>query len=223
MKIVNISEYGIENVSEVLYNPSYETLYQEEVKPDLIGFEKGVVTDTGAIAVDTGIFTGRSPKDKYIVRDDTTRDNFWWSDQGKNDNNPISTEQWDHFEKLVTNELSGSNSFNASINSVVNEVDVVETDIIDGELKITTNYLDGTYFEFFIPENIQIGSYTLNASTQIYANYVFANGAIASSQYGTLTILEHDSQFKKIKASFLFNTGNPYNVTISDGNFIVYY
>ncbi len=123
----------------------------------------------------------------------------------------------------VTNELSGSNSFNASINSVVNEVDVVETDIIDGELKITTNYLDGTYFEFFIPENIQIGSYTLNASTQIYANYVFANGAIASSQYGTLTILEHDSQFKKIKASFLFNTGNPYNVTISDGNFIVYY
>ncbi len=111
MKTINVSEYGIENVSEILYNPSYETLYKEETRSDLTGYEKGVVTNTGAIAVDTGIFTGRSPKDKYIVRDDTTRDNFWWSDQGKNDNHPISAEQWEYFEKLASQELSGKRLF----------------------------------------------------------------------------------------------------------------
>jgi len=111
MKTINVSEYGIENISEILYNPSYDTLYKEETRPDLTGYEKGVVTNTGAIAVDTGVFTGRSPKDKYIVRDDTTRDNFWWSDQGKNDNHPISLEQWDYFEKLAIQELSGKRLF----------------------------------------------------------------------------------------------------------------
>ena len=63
----------------------------EETLPGLEGYEKGVVTELGAVAVDTGIFTGRSPKDKYIVKDDTTRDTMWWSDQGKNDNKPITT------------------------------------------------------------------------------------------------------------------------------------
>ena len=123
----------------------------------------------------------------------------------------------------VTTELTGSNSFSASVNSVVNEVDAVETDIIDGEFKITASYLDGTYVELFIPENIQIGSYNLNASTQIYANYVFADGVVASSQYGTLTIQEHDLQFKRIKANFSFNTGNPHNKDVANGTFIVYY
>lgn len=123
----------------------------------------------------------------------------------------------------VVSELAGSNSFSASVNSVVNEIDVVETSIIEGELNIVANYLDGTFIEFFVPENIQVGSYTLNASTQIYANYVFGEGTVASSQYGTLTILEHDSQFRRIKGSFLFNTGNPYGVVVSNGNFIIYY
>ena len=86
-------------------------LFEEETRPELNGYEKGVVTNTGTVAVDTGIFTGRSPKDKYIVRDDTTRDNYWWSDQGKNDNKPISPELWDHFQQLVTNELSGKRLF----------------------------------------------------------------------------------------------------------------
>lgn len=111
MKTINVSEYGINNASEILYNPSYETLFAEETRPELEGYEKGVVTDTGAVAVDTGIFTGRSPKDKYIVRDETTEDNFWWADQGKNDNKPITPEQWDHFEGLVTEELSGKRLF----------------------------------------------------------------------------------------------------------------
>ena len=69
--------------SEIVYNPDYDTLYQEELNPALEGYERGVLTNLGAIAVDTGIFTGRSPKDKYIVRDETTRDTLWWADKGK--------------------------------------------------------------------------------------------------------------------------------------------
>ena len=72
---------------------------------------KDVFTKTGAVAVDTGIFTGRSPKDKYIVRDDTTRDTVWWSDQGKNDNKPISPEVWTELKQLVTQQLSNKRLF----------------------------------------------------------------------------------------------------------------
>ncbi len=111
MKNLDVTQYGIHNASEILHNPSYEVLFNEETCDDLKGYEKGVVTDTGAVAVDTGIFTGRSPKDKYIVRDDVTRDNFWWSDQGKNDNKPITPEIWEHLETLVTKGLSNQRLF----------------------------------------------------------------------------------------------------------------
>lgn len=79
----DLKAYGINDVQDIVYNPSYDTLYQEELNPGLEGYERGVLTNLGAVAVDTGIFTGRSPKDKYIVRDDTTRDTLWWSDKGK--------------------------------------------------------------------------------------------------------------------------------------------
>ena len=95
----------------MVYNPSYETLFEEETRPELAGFEKGVVTETGAVAVDTGIFTGRSPKDKYLVKDNTTHDTVWWSDQGKNDNNAISAAIWADLKSLVTNQLSGKRLF----------------------------------------------------------------------------------------------------------------
>lgn len=106
-----LNEYGITGVSEIVYNPSYETLFAEEMAPDLQGFEKGIITESGAVAVDTGIFTGRSPKDKYIVKDDTTRDTIWWSDQGKNDNKSIEQPVWNHLKKLVTQELSNKRLF----------------------------------------------------------------------------------------------------------------
>ncbi|MBT4256904.1 MAG: phosphoenolpyruvate carboxykinase (ATP), partial [Gammaproteobacteria bacterium] len=77
MKTPDLGQYGINNVDEVFYNPSYELLFEHETNPDLEGYEQGKLTDSGAIAVDTGIFTGRSPKDKYIVRDDTSRDTVW--------------------------------------------------------------------------------------------------------------------------------------------------
>lgn len=87
---IDLSLYGINDVTEIVYNPSYELLFSEETKAGLEGFDKGVETKLGAVNVDTGIFTGRSPKDKYIVRDDVTRDTVWWSDQGKNDNKPMT-------------------------------------------------------------------------------------------------------------------------------------
>ncbi|MDW8845301.1 phosphoenolpyruvate carboxykinase (ATP) [Erwinia sp. MMLR14_017] len=105
--------YGITETVEILYNPDFDTLYQEETRPELTGYERGIVTQSGAIAVDTGIFTGRSPKDKYIVRDETTRDTLWWNDQGKgkNDNQPLSAETWQALKKLVTKQLSGKRLF----------------------------------------------------------------------------------------------------------------
>ncbi|WAT00810.1 phosphoenolpyruvate carboxykinase (ATP) [Rouxiella chamberiensis] len=108
-----LTQYGISQASEIIYNPSYELLYQEEQASGLEGFERGQLTELGAINVDTGIFTGRSPKDKYIVRDDTTRDTVWWSDQGKgkNDNKPLSQETWLELKKLVGEQLSGKRLF----------------------------------------------------------------------------------------------------------------
>ncbi|PWW02349.1 phosphoenolpyruvate carboxykinase (ATP) [Mangrovibacter plantisponsor] len=108
-----LKAYGIHDVVEVVYNPDYDTLYREELDPTLEGFERGVLTNLGAVAVDTGVFTGRSPKDKYIVRDDTTRDTLWWSDNGngKNDNHPLTPEVWQDLKSLVTDELSGKRLF----------------------------------------------------------------------------------------------------------------
>lgn len=109
----DLQQYGIKDTSEIIYNPSYELLFNEETKPGLTGYERGTLTSLGAIAVDTGIFTGRSPKDKYIVRDDVTRDSVWWADQGKgkNDNKPLSQEVWADLKSLVTNQLSGKRLF----------------------------------------------------------------------------------------------------------------
>ena len=82
-----LAKYGITGVKEILYNPTYEVLYNEETKPELEGYDKGQVTELGAINVMTGIYTGRSPKDKYIVMDAKSKDTVWWTTEGyKNDN-----------------------------------------------------------------------------------------------------------------------------------------
>ncbi len=108
-----LATYGINDTSEIIYNPDYDFLFKEETAPGLEGFERGQVTELGAVNVDTGIFTGRSPKDKYIVRDDTTRDTVWWADQGKgkNDNQPLTQEVWSALKDLVTQQLSGKRLF----------------------------------------------------------------------------------------------------------------
>lgn len=106
-----LAEYGIDNPQEILYNPDYDTLFKEETRPELTGYDVGRVTNSGAVAVDTGIFTGRSPKDKYFVKDDTTRDTLWWSDQGTNDNKPITPEIWGSLKSQVGKQLSGKRLF----------------------------------------------------------------------------------------------------------------
>lgn len=112
MAKLDLSKYGISNVKEIVYNPSYDLLYEEETKPDLQGFERGQVTELGAVNVMTGVYTGRSPKDKFFVMDDTTRDTIWWtSEEYKNDNKPITKEAWDELKKIASNELSDKRLF----------------------------------------------------------------------------------------------------------------
>ena len=107
----DLTTYGIHDTAEVIYNPSFDTLFVEETAAGLQGFEVGTLTESGAIAVDTGDFTGRSPKDKYLVRDDTTRDQIWWSDQGENDNHPIDSDTWIKLRQLVTDQLCDKRLF----------------------------------------------------------------------------------------------------------------
>lgn len=111
-KTISLEKYGIKNVREIIYNPSYEYLYNEELNPNLTGFEKGQLTELGAINVMTGEFTGRSPKDKYIVKDEVTENTMWWtSDKAVNDNKPISKTTWDALKTTTTNQLSGKKLF----------------------------------------------------------------------------------------------------------------
>ncbi|MEZ9887882.1 phosphoenolpyruvate carboxykinase (ATP) [Vibrio breoganii] len=109
---IDLTQYGINGSTEIVRNPSYETLFAEETSETLQGYEKGIVTELGAVAVDTGIFTGRSPKDKFIVKDDTTRENMWWTtDTVKNDNKPIGQAVWNDLKQLVTTQLSDKRLF----------------------------------------------------------------------------------------------------------------
>ena len=107
MANIDLNQYGITGVTEILHNPSYEVLFHEETRPELEGYDKGQVTDLGAVNVMTGIYTGRSPKDKFIVLDDASKDTVWWtSDEFKNDNKPASQNAWDECKKLAIQELS---------------------------------------------------------------------------------------------------------------------
>ncbi|GAM63863.1 phosphoenolpyruvate carboxykinase [Vibrio ishigakensis] len=109
---IDLTRYGITGSTEIVRNPSYEMLFAEETSETLQGYERGVVTELGAVAVDTGIFTGRSPKDKFIVNDETTKENMWWTtDTVKNDNKPINQEVWNDLKQLVTTQLSDKRLF----------------------------------------------------------------------------------------------------------------
>ena len=107
MKQINLAKYGIEGATKIYHNLSYEELYKHETDPSLQGFERGFVTESGAVAVDTGIFTGRSPKDKYIVFEDESKGNVWWRDEKNltSDNKPISEEVWKHLYELSRKQL----------------------------------------------------------------------------------------------------------------------
>ena len=110
MANIDLTKYGISGTKEIVYNPSYEQLFKDEMDPSLEGFDKGVLTELGAVNVMTGIYTGRSPKDKYIVMDENSKDTVWWTtDEYKNDNHPMSEEVWNQVRDLARCELSGKN------------------------------------------------------------------------------------------------------------------
>ena len=107
-KSISLEKYGIKNVQEIINNPTLEKLFDEELNPNLQGFEKGQLTELGAVNVMTGVFTGRSPKDKYIVKDSITEDTIWWnSDKAVNDNKPITQNTWNALKDNTTKQLSG--------------------------------------------------------------------------------------------------------------------
>ncbi len=112
MANLDLSKYGIHGVTEIVHNPSYDTLFTEETKESLVGYEKGQVTELGAVNVMTGVYTGRSPKDKFIVKDATTENTVWWtSEEYKNDNKPVGQETWQAVKKLAVEELSNKRLF----------------------------------------------------------------------------------------------------------------
>ncbi len=107
-KQIDFAKYGINTVRQIFYNLSYDELFEHETNPELQGFERGYVTNLGAVAVDTGIFTGRSPKDKYVVKEPSAENNVWWANPGRksSDNKPISVEIWNHLKQLSVTQLS---------------------------------------------------------------------------------------------------------------------
>ena len=107
-----LASYGITGVKEIYYNPSYEQLFKDEMDPSLEGYDKGVMTELNAVNVMTGIYTGRSPKDKYIVMDENSKDTVWWtSDAYKNDNHPMSQEVWAKVKGIAKNALCNKNLY----------------------------------------------------------------------------------------------------------------
>ncbi|MBQ2981233.1 MAG: phosphoenolpyruvate carboxykinase (ATP) [Lachnospiraceae bacterium] len=112
MSQINLEKYGITGSTEIVYNPSYEVLFEEETKAGLEGYEVGQDTELGAVNVMTGIYTGRSPKDKYIVMDENSKDTVWWTtDEYKNDNHPMSVEVWNELKDIAMKELSNKRLF----------------------------------------------------------------------------------------------------------------
>ena len=112
MAELDLSRYGITGAAEIIHNPSYEFLFEEEMKPELEGYEKGQLSELGAVNVMTGVYTGRSPKDKYIVMDENSKNTVWWtSDAYKNDNHPMDEKTWQAMKALAQKELSGKRLF----------------------------------------------------------------------------------------------------------------
>ena len=108
MAKLDLSIYGIQDVKEIVHNPSYEELFKAETDASLTGYEKGQVTELGAVNVMTGIYTGRSPKDKFFVKNEASADSVWWtSEEYKNDNKPCSEEAWADLKAKAVKELSG--------------------------------------------------------------------------------------------------------------------
>ena len=105
MSNIDLTQYGIKGTPKIYHNPSWDELYIDETNPGLTGYEKGQNTELGAVNVMTGIYTGRSPKDKFFVEDSVSKDTIWWtSDEYKNDNKPITPQAWDSLKAIADKE-----------------------------------------------------------------------------------------------------------------------
>ena len=125
METYGIEKYGITGTTEVVYNPSYEQLFEEETKAGLSGYEVGKLTELGAVNVMTGIYTGRSPKDKYIVMDENSKNTVWWtSDEYKNDNHPMSESTWKAVKDLAVKELCNKKPYQIKLDK---KTDLLQT------------------------------------------------------------------------------------------------
>ena len=112
MAKIDLTKYGITGTTEIVHNPSYEELFKEETRPELEGYEVGQETELGAVNVMTGVYTGRSPKDKFIVMDENSKDTVWWtSDEYKNDNHPMSESTWATVKDIAKKELCNKRLF----------------------------------------------------------------------------------------------------------------
>ena len=112
MANIDLTQYGITGATEIIHNPSFEFLFEEEMKPELTGYDKGQMTELDAVNVMTGVYTGRSPKDKFIVMDENSKDTVWWTTpEYPNDNHPCSEEAWKELRKMATDQLSGKRLF----------------------------------------------------------------------------------------------------------------
>ncbi|MBQ2292154.1 MAG: phosphoenolpyruvate carboxykinase (ATP), partial [Bacteroidaceae bacterium] len=112
MATLDLTQYGITGSTVIAHNPSYEVLFAEETKESLSGFEKGQNTELDTVNVMTGEYTGRSPKDKFIVMDENSKDTVWWSsEEYKNDNKPMSEEAWAQVKEIAVKELSNKNLY----------------------------------------------------------------------------------------------------------------
>ena len=112
MATIDLSKYGITGATDIVYNPSYEVLFEEETKAGLEGYEVGQESELGAVNVKTGIYTGRSPKDKFIVEDKNSKDTVWWTtEEYPNDNHKMSEETWAAVKEIAKKELSNKRLF----------------------------------------------------------------------------------------------------------------
>ena len=168
MANLDLSKYGITGVTEILHNPSYDVLFAEETKPSLEGFEKGQVTELGAVNVMTGIYTGRSPKDKFFVKNEASADSVWWtSEDYKNDNKPCTEEAWADLKAKAVKQLSGKRLFVVDTFCGANEATRMKVRFI---MEVAWQAQAEVSFLFRVADNFYIGpmaSYLLHETGSV--------------------------------------------------------
>ena len=181
MANLDLSKYGITGTVEVLHNPSYDVLFQEETKAGLEGFEKGQVTELGAVNVMTGIYTGRSPKDKFIVKDATSENTVWWtSEEYKNDNKPVTPEAWKVLKDLAVKELSNKKLFVVDGFCGANKATCLKVRFIV-EVAWQAHFVTNMFIRATVENYKELG---LNSETAVVFNLTSKEQVIINTWYG---------------------------------------